>query len=364
MKNMYIDIIQSFFKLGLIAFGGPAAHIALMESEFVEKRKWVSRETYLDMIGFTNIIPGPNSTEMALLLGYHRAKGIGLVLAGVSFLLPAFTMVLILSMIYVTFGNIPQLESMLSGISAVIIAIVVLALYRLATKVAKTPILWGVLFISFGLAYLTTIDELLLLGLSGLLMFLFHQSKSMKRVLEPVSLWVLFYTMLKIGSILYGGGYVLLAYMNADFIERLGWITPQQLIDAVTIGQLTPGPIFTTATFIGYIVGDWQGAVLATLGIFIPSFIISFALYRFVTVLKKNKGLAAGLSGINAASIGLMASVSLILFINTIITPIQTLTLQGLLPAALFIISLWAIHTKKLPVPALILVGAFVGLLL
>lgn len=364
MKNIYVEIIQSFFKLGVIAFGGPAAHIALMESEFVEKRKWVSREIYLDMIGFTNIIPGPNSTEMALLLGYHRAKGVGLVLAGVSFLLPAFLMVLALSMVYVTFGNIPQLESMLSGISAVIIAIVVLALYRLATKVAKTPTLWGVLFVSFGFAYFTTINELVLLAGSGLLMFLFHRSKSIIRIVEPVSLWVLFYTMLKIGSILYGGGYVLLAYMNADFIDRLGWITSQQLIDAVTIGQLTPGPIFTTATFIGYLVGDWQGAVLATLGIFIPSFVISFALYRFVVVLKKNKGLAAGLSGINAASIGLMASVSLILFMNSIFNPLQTLTLQGFIPALLFLLSLWVIHEKKAPVPLLILIGAIVGLFL
>jgi chromate transporter len=364
MKNMYIEIIQSFFRLGIIAFGGPAAHIALMETEFVETKKWVPRETYLDMIGFTNIIPGPNSTEMALLIGYHKAKGIGLVLAGVSFLLPAFVMVLILSAIYVTFGDIPALESMLAGISSVIIAVIVLALIRLAKKVAATWITFSILIGSSIIAYVTSFSEIAILLIAGGIMILFQQSKSKVVVIEPISLWVLFYTMLKIGSILYGGGYVLLAYMNADFIERLGWITSQQLIDAVTLGQLTPGPIFTTATFVGYLVGDWQGAVVATVGIFLPSFVISFVLYRYVAVLKKNQLLSAALKGINAASIGLMTSVSLLLFVNTVFNPLLEITLLGTVPLLLFLFSLWFIHTKKLPVPILILIGAVVGLLL
>ena len=364
MKNMYIEIIQSFFRLGIIAFGGPAAHIALMETEFVEKKKWVPRETYLDMIGFTNIIPGPNSTEMALLIGYHRAKGVGLILAGISFLLPAFVMVLILSSIYVTFGDIPALESMLAGISSVIIAVIVLALIRLAKKVASTWITFSILIGSSIISYVTSFSEIAILLIAGGIMILFQQHKSRVSVIEPISLWVLFYTMLKIGSILYGGGYVLLAYMNADFIERLGWITSQQLIDAVTIGQLTPGPIFTTATFVGYLVGDWQGAVVATVGIFLPSFIISFVLYRYVAVLKKNQLLSAALKGINAASIGLMTSVSLLLFINTVINPLLEITLLGTVPLLLFLFSLWFIHTKKIPVPLLILIGAAVGLLL
>jgi len=364
MKNMYIEIIQSFFRLGIIAFGGPAAHIALMETEFVETKKWVPRETYLDMIGFTNIIPGPNSTEMALLIGYHRAKGVGLILAGISFLLPAFVMVLILSSIYVTFGDIPALESMLAGISSVIIAVIVLALIRLARKVASTWITFSILIGSSIIAFFTTFSEIAILLIAGGIMILFQQHKSRVSVIEPISLWVLFYTMLKIGSILYGGGYVLLAYMNADFIERLGWITSQQLIDAVTIGQLTPGPIFTTATFVGYLVGDWQGAVVATVGIFLPSFIISFVLYRYVAVLKKNQLLSAALKGINAASIGLMTSVSLLLFINTVINPLLEITLLGTVPLLLFLFSLWFIHTKKIPVPLLILIGAAVGLLL
>ena len=364
MKNIYVEIIQSFLKLGVIAFGGPAAHIALMETEFVEKKKWVPRETYLDMIGFTNIIPGPNSTEMALLIGYHKAKGLGLLLAGVSFLLPAFVMVLILSAIYVTFGNIPALESMLLGISSVIIAVIVLALIRLANKVASSWITWSILIGSSIIAYFTSFSEIILLLIAGMIMILFQQTRSKVNMLEPVSLWVLFFTMLKIGSILYGGGYVLLAYMNTDFIERLGWITSQQLIDAVTIGQLTPGPIFTTATFIGYLVGDWQGAILATIGIFLPSFIISFVLYRYVTVLNKNAVLYAALKGINAASIGLMTSVSFLLFVNTVIAPLQDLTILGLVPLILFLFSLWVLYYKKLPVPIVILIGAAVGLVL
>lgn len=364
MKNIYVEIVQSFLRLGVIAFGGPAAHIALMETEFVEKKKWVSRETYLDMIGFTNIIPGPNSTEMALLIGYHKAKGIGLLLAGISFLMPAFIMVMILSLIYVTFGNIPALESMLTGISSVIIAVIVLALIRLAKKVASTWITWSILIGSSIITYFTSFSEIALLLIAGIIMILFQQTRSKMNMVEPISLWVLFYTMLKIGSILYGGGYVLLAYMNADFIERLGWITSQQLIDAVTIGQLTPGPIFTTATFIGYIVGDWQGAVVATLGIFLPSFIISFILYRYVAVLKKNPILSAALKGVNAASIGLMTSVSLVLLLNTVLSPLQTQTLIGTAPLMLFLFSLWALYYKKLPVPLLIIIGAFIGLVL
>lgn len=364
MRKIYLEIVQSFLKLGVIAFGGPAAHIALMETEFVEKKKWVSRETYLDMIGFTNIIPGPNSTEMALLIGYHKAKGIGLLLAGISFLLPAFVMVLILSAIYVTFGNIPALESMLTGISSVIIAVILLALIRLARKVASTWITWSILIGSFIMAYFTNVSEIILLLIAGVIMVLFQQTKSKVNMLEPVSLWVLFYTMLKIGSILYGGGYVLLAYMNTDFIERLGWITSQQLIDAVTVGQLTPGPIFTTATFIGYLVGNWQGAILATVGIFLPSFIISFVLYRYVEVLKKNALLSSALKGINAASIGLMTSVSLLLFLNTLVVPLQQFTLTGGIPFFLFLFSVWVLYYKKLPVLIVILIGAVIGLIL
>ena len=364
MKKNHMEIIQSFLKLGVIAFGGPAAHIALMETEFVEKKKWLPRETYLDMIGFTNIIPGPNSTEMALLIGYHKAKGIGLLLAGISFLFPAFVMVLILSAIYVTFGNIPALESMLIGISSVIIAVIVLALIRLAKKVASTWITWSILIGSALISYFTSFSEIALLLIAGIIMILFQQTRSRVNMVEPFSLWVLFYTMLKIGSILYGGGYVLLAYMNTDFIERLGWITSQQLIDAVTIGQLTPGPIFTTATFIGYLVGNWQGAILATVGIFLPSFVVSFVLYRYVAVLKKNALLSAALKGINAASIGLMTSVSLLLFVNTVVSPLQDLSFVSVLPLILFIFSVLVLYYKKLPVPIVILIGAAVGLVL
>jgi len=358
MKNKYLELFVVFFTLGMVAFGGPAAHIGLMEAEFVEKRKWLSRESFLEMIGFTNIIPGPNSTEMAALIGYTQAKNMGLIIAGVSFILPAFIMVLVLSVIYQSFGSFALLTSILGGITPVIVAIVTLALVRLAKKVNSDLISWVLFGGIVAAAILTPLNELWLLAF-GALAYVIYQTKTKTKslMIEPFSLWLLFLTMLKIGSILYGGGYVLLAYFNADFIERYGWLTTQQLIDAVTIGQLTPGPIFTTATFIGYILGDIPGAILATAGIFIPSFIITMVLYPQVEKFKHHRLLKPTLKGISIASIALMANVTWILFQQAIITPFMTTTI----PSLLFIIAIIGLTKTKWNPILLILFGGLVG---
>jgi chromate transporter len=360
MKNKYIEIIVVFFTLGMVAFGGPAAHIGLMESEFVEKRKWLSRETFLDMIGFTNIIPGPNSTEMASLIGYERAKNVGLILAGVSFILPAFVMVLVLSFVYQQFTSFAVLNSILMGITPIIVAIVLLALIRLAKKVNADGLSWGLFGLILLLGLFTPINELWLLALGAFIYLGWQLRPKTTVMIEPFSLFLLFLTMLKIGSILYGGGYVLLAYFNADFIERLGWITTQQLIDAVTIGQLTPGPIFTTATFIGFILGDVPGAILATIGIFAPSFLITMLLYPQVDKFKNHRWLKPILKGISVASIALMANVTWILFQESILTPWET----TIVPMILFFAAVPLLQYTKLNPVIFIAMGGLVGGLL
>jgi len=360
MKNKYLEIIVAFLTLGVAAFGGPAAHIGLMEREFVQRRQWLSQETFLQMIGFTNLIPGPNSTEMASLIGYHRAKTAGLLLAGLSFILPAFTMVLILSMVYTRFESLSLFNRMLSGITPVIVAVIALALLRLSKKVSNSTISRLLFVLILVLALFTTINELWFLGLGAITMLIIQRSKSRVTMIEPFSLVLLFLTMLKIGSILYGGGYVLLAYFNADFVERLGWITSNQLIDAVTIGQLTPGPIFTTATFIGFILGDVPGAVVATIAIFAPSFLVTMLLYPQVDKFKDHPLLQPILQGVSIASIALMAHVTWLLFDQTVLSVVPT----SFIPLALTIVSLVVLYNTKLNPIFLMMVGAIVGVFL
>ena len=357
MKNKYSEIIVAFFSLGLIAFGGPAAHIGLMEREFVQRRQWLSQETFLQMIGFTNLIPGPNSTEMASLIGYHRAKTPGLILAGVSFILPAFVLVLLLSMVYTQFESLAVFASILQGITPVIVAVIAIALIRLTKKVSTTWITRSLFVFIVGLALLTNIHELWLLGLGAVIMIGIQRPRNQLKVIEPFSLLLLFLTMLKIGSILYGGGYVLLAYFNADFVERLGWMSANQLLDAVAIGQLTPGPIFTTATFIGFLLGDVQGAILATVAIFAPSFLITVLLYPQVNKFKDHFLLKPVLQGVSIASIALMAQVTWLLFDQSILSQMS----QSFLPLALFVGSFAFFFKTSINPALLMIVGALIG---
>ena len=290
------EITALFLRLGATAFGGPAAHIALMRSEIVQRRKWLTEQQFLDLLGATNLIPGPNSTEMAIHLGLLRGGVPGMIASGGGFILPAMLIVLALAWVYVRYGSTPQAEGLFYGIQPVIIAIVFQALWNLSKAAVKGPLTAVAGIVALAL-FLLGFDEIALLFSIGIIVMLVKNllgrrfgvllavppllpgiaasglaAAPLKTV--PFSLPLLFLTFLKIGSVLYGSGYVLLAFLRSDFIERLGWLTETQLLEAVAIGQFTPGPLFTTATFIGYLVGGIPGAILATVGIFLPGFLL------------------------------------------------------------------------------------------
>ena len=327
---MMWELARIFIRLGFTAFGGPAAHIAMFHDEFVKRRQWLTDQHFLDLLGATNLIPGPNSTEMAMHIGHVRAGWRGMIVAGACFILPAASLVLLLAWLYVTYQATPAANWLLYGIKPVIIAVIVQAIYNLGTKAAKS-IFYVALMIGVLALYLLGINEIVLLFGGALLAMLIMNARRLTggtaalaaipplqavfwvqtAASIPVTLGELFLTFLKIGSVLYGSGYVLLAFLRTDFIERLGWLTDQQLLDAVAIGQFTPGPLFTTATFIGYVVADVPGAVLATLGIFLPGFVFVAIVNPLVPRLRQSTWLSALLDGVNAAAIGLMAAVTL-----------------------------------------------------
>lgn len=316
------EVALLFLRLGVTAFGGPAAHTAMMHDEVVRRRRWVSDERFVDLVGATNLIPGPNSTELAIHLGWERARGRGLVLAGTCFIVPAAVMVGLLAWAYVEYGQTPALEGILYGIKPVVIAIVVGALLKLVPTVAKSRVL--AVFAALAVAaYLAGVNELVLLAAGGILAAGWQALRTMQA--DRLSSWLpigafvpivdvelgrLFLVFLKIGAVLYGSGYVLLAFLEGELVDRLGWLTSEQLLDAVSVGQVTPGPVFTTATFVGYVVGGFWGAVLATVGIFLPSFLFVAVLTRLVTWMRSSATLGAALDGINATAVGLMAGVS------------------------------------------------------
>lgn len=319
------EVAALFLRLGFTAFGGPAAHIGIMHDEVVVKRNWLTDQEFLDLLGATNLIPGPNSTEMAIHIGFVRAGWLGLLAGGLGFILPATLIVLGLSWLYVKFGTTPQAGWLLYGIKPVVVAIIAQAIWNLANKAlkSKTLIFLGALvFVLYFLGW----NELVLLFASGLVYMLFSNFRRIQHLnistllpfspatvfqpAVPFSLPVLFLTFLKIGALLYGSGYVLLAFLRADFVLRLGWLTDQQLLDAVAIGQVTPGPLFTAATFIGYLLGGTTGALLATLGIFLPSFILVAISNPLIPKIRNSAWASSLLDGVNASALGLMAAVT------------------------------------------------------
>jgi len=360
------EVAALFLRLGTTAFGGPAAHVAMMEDEVVARRKWMTREDFLDLVGATNLIPGPNSTELAIHVGYRRAGWLGLVVAGACFIVPAALMVTALAWAYVRFGTLPEVGAVFRGVKPVVIAIIALALWRLARTAAKTPLL-GFLGAACAAAVLLGIHELAVLAAAGALMAL-----TRLRHVPPAVAWLplvplgpaaaasafslggLFLTFVKIGSVLFGSGYVLFAFLRADFVERLHWLTEGQLVDAVAIGQITPGPLFTAATFIGYLLGGVGGAAVATLGIFLPAFVFVAISGPLVPWLRKNAAASAFLDGINVASLALMAVVSYQLG-RTSIVDLPTIGIAAAAAIALYfkVSSLW-----------LVLGGALAGLAL
>jgi chromate transporter len=325
-----LQVAALFLKLGLTSFGGPAAHIAMFREEIVVRRKWLSDGEFLDLLGATNLIPGPNSTEMAIHIGFNRAGWPGLIIAGVCFISPAVLIVLALAWLYGRFGTTPQVAWLMYGIKPVVIAIIGQAIWTLGNKALKSPLLAAV-----GLGVLALyrfgFNEIGLLFAGGLVVMLAGNFDRLRKlnisaltfpfgggwpgpiaqVPIPFGLPLLFLTFLKIGAVLYGSGYVLLAFVHADFVQHLGWLTDRQLVDAVAVGQFTPGPLFTTATFIGYLLGGMPGALLATLGIFLPSFVFVALSNPLIPRLRNSAWLSGLLDGVNASSLGLMAGVTI-----------------------------------------------------
>ncbi|MCL4249666.1 MAG: chromate efflux transporter [Anaerolineae bacterium] len=322
-----LEIARIFMRMGFTAFGGPAAHIAMFHDEFVTRRRWLTDQHFLDMLGATNLIPGPNSTEMAMHIGHARAGLRGLIVAGLSFIIPAALVVLLFAWLYTTYGTLPAAEGVLYGIKPVIIAVVLQAIFNLGRKATKS---WGyvVLIAVVFVLYLLGINELLLLfggTLAALTVVNARRWFAGTTMIAPLLLFTqnvaaesehartlteLFLTFLKFGSVIYGSGYVLLAFLQSDLVERLHWLTAQQLIDAVAVGQFTPGPLFTTSTFVGYLVGGVPGAVLATVGIFLPGFIFVALISPWIPRIRQSAVLSALLDGVNAAALGLMAGVT------------------------------------------------------
>jgi chromate transporter len=319
----------AFARLGITAFGGPAAHIAMMDDEFVKRRQWLSREQLLDLLGVTHLLPGPNSTELAIHIGYERAGWRGLWVAGMCFILPAMLLVWGLAILYKRYQFLPQAEGLLYGVKPIIIVIVLQALWNLGKKAAK-DIPTDVSAVVAIAAYFLRFNELLLLLVMGLAVmvikrwqqpgqsvggllpigFTWTQLSTTATVTTTPSWMAVFWFFLKIGCVLYGSGYVLLAFLQRDLVERYQWLSSQELIDAIAIGQITPGPVFTTATFVGYLVAGHGGAIAGTIGIFLPAFVLVWFVNPWVPKLRQSPWFSGFLDGVNAASLGLMAGVT------------------------------------------------------
>jgi chromate transporter len=357
--------------LGTTAFGGPAAHIALMHDEVVKRRKWIDEQRFLDLLGATNLIPGPNSTEMAIHLGYVRAGWMGLILGGVCFILPAMLIVLALAWVYQQYGSTPGANWLMYGIKPVVIAIILQALWGLGKKAVKGPLL-AVIGVVVLVLYLFGVNTVVLLFASGAFVMVIKNFRQLRKAplhtnlfiltglalpvisAAPFDLTTLFLIFLKVGAILFGSGYVLLAFLRSDLVVHLGWLTDQQLVNAIAIGQITPGPVFTTATFIGYLLGGFPGALLATLGIFLPSFIYVAIIYPLVPRLRSSTWAGALLDGVNVASLGLMAGVTGQLAITSLVDPIAIVI--GVVAVAL-------LFRIKINSTWLILAGAVIGII-
>jgi chromate transporter len=396
------EVAGYFFRLGWTAFGGPAAHIAMMRDEAVRRRRWVGEERFLDLLGLANIIPGPSSTELAIYLGYERAGWIGLVVAGTLFILPAMLLVLVLAWAYVRFGALPQVGWALYGIKPIIIAVVLQAVAGLARTAVKTRLLLVVGVLAFAL-YLLTANAILVIFGGGIVVALLaygrrrldrrraaraggvrpaHGGRPLgalalalgRRAARPfgppathavrtvaavaglaaplVGLLPLFLVFLRIGAVTYGSGYTLLAFLRADLVLRLHWLTDRQLLDAVAVGQFTPGPVFTTATFVGYLAAGVPGALVATLGIFLPSFALVALVYPLGARIRRSALAAAFLDGVNVAAVALITGVLLQLARAALV---DWLTL-ALAAVALFVLLRWKVNSAWL-----VLGGALVG---
>lgn len=332
-KNRLSEVALVFLKLGFFSFGGPAAHTAMMEEEVVNRRKWIDRQHFLDLLGATNLIPGPNSTEMTMHCGHERAGFAGLIVAGLSFILPAVLITSGFAWLYVEYGHLPAIEPYIFGIKPAVLAIIASAIISLGKKAVKgreTTIL-GVLVLAAGIAGVNEITALLIAGITGTLYFYLKNNRKEKlssliplmavpavsSAVSGISALGLFWVFLKIGAVLYGSGYVLFAYIDAELVTR-GWLNHEQLMDAIAVGQFTPGPILSTVTFIGYMLGGIPGAVAATAGAFLPSFLFVLILNPWIPRMRRSKIMGWFLDSVNVASIAVMASVLFVMTLSTV----------------------------------------------
>ena len=354
-----VGLATLFLRLGITAFGGPAVHASLMEAEVVRKRRWVSTERFLDLFGAANLIPGPSSSELALYIGYDQAGMLGLLIAGIGFIFPAAAITTLLAWAYVSFGRLPQVQGVMYGLKPVIIAIVLQALCNLVPKAAKNRRLIALGSLAL-LAASLHMDALMILVVAGALMIVLrglgHKSPQYLRGLVPgaltgsistaatITLSSIFLFFLKVGAVVFGSGYVLLAFLRADLVERWHWLTETQLLDAVVVGQVTPGPVFTTATFIGYLLAGIPGALVATIGIFLPGFILVALSQPLIARVRQSSVLSAFLDGVNVAALALMAYVTAQLG-RAAVTDVPTLLLAC---AAGFLLFRWRVNSAWL----------------
>ncbi|MGO9239847.1 MAG: chromate efflux transporter [Bryobacteraceae bacterium] len=382
------ELARLFLRLGSTAFGGPAAHIAMMRGEVVLRRGWVTEPEFVDMLGAVNLIPGPNSTEMAILIGHRRAGWPGLVVAGACFILPSTLIVAAAAWGYVRYGALPQAAGLLEGVKPAVVAIVAQALYGLGRSVLKTPAMAVAAAAATALSLLG-VDVLALLFGCGAL-FAVWRACALRRAdgtsrvrglaaLVPavlggggkpgaaagawagvataagaVALLPLFLVFLKAGAALFGSGYVLLAFLRADLVQRFHWLTEAQLLDAIAVGQVTPGPVFSTATFIGYVLAGAPGAAVATVGIFLPAFVYVAVSGLLLPRLRGSRVAGSFLDGVNATSLGLMAAVTV---------ELGRSALSGWFPLLIGLVCAVCLFRFRLNATWLILGGAAVGLL-
>jgi len=324
------EIAAAFLRLGFTGFGGAAAHIAMMEQEFVQRRKWLMREDFVDRVGAVSLLPGPSSTELAIYLGELRGGLAGLLIAGCSFILPSAVLVGLLAVAYQKYGTVPQIEAVLFGVKPIVVALIFQAVCSLARVAVKSVEMAFLVAVVLGLAALHVSAIALLIG-TGVAWIVTERfsgksgaaktaggilaqggaaaAVSTASTVSVPTLTGVFLYFLKVGAVLFGSGYVLLAVLRADLVEHLRWLTEKQLIDAIAVSQGTPGPFFTVATFVGYVIAGWKGAVLATIGMFLPAFVFVAATAKYLAKLRKSPMAGAFLDGVNAAAVALMAFV-------------------------------------------------------
>lgn len=373
----YKELARLFLRLSVTAFGGPVAHVAIAEDEIVQRRQWLTREHYLDLIAATNLIPGPNSTEVMIHVGYTLRGIPGAVVTGTCFIVPSFLLTLALGVIYVSTGALPEINALFWGIKPVIVAIIANAGYRLMQSALKVRALWVLFIVSAAIIGLLDIPEVVVMLGAGLVYALYRIQRPqisgwLLMGMQPLwqtaatamanpSLLDIFAYFLRIGAVLFGSGYVLIAYIQQDVVNTFGWLTGQQLLDAIAIGQTTPGPVSTTAAVVGYIIAGYAGAVVATLGIFLPSFFFVILSAPFIPGMRRSPFMSAFLSGVNA---GVIAAI-LITLID--LTHVALLTLDGTqfspIAIALAVASLFALVRFQINATWLIVAGGLVGLL-